>query len=674
MATAQSVIENFFARLDTTNYRGTAALDDAVKAVSNFSSWEQLKSTMVADCASYKGDGTSFLKDMCDIVLDNSDTGAISGSDAGGGSTKTAESVVPESGSWTYPTSTSFTTRGLTVTVPEQSSLSSSEQFIVGALYTWWVGNSLDLISDSYGIGFNSSSATVKEIDINFYNSSSDGSLAYTQYSTGRTGDELHMFINMNYYSDISTTDPNGVGNSSASTYLDRTIVHELVHAAMSANINYFNSFSNVFKEGTAELIHGIDDKRKSTIEKLSKSSSSLKSALNSETNSELYSAGYMLLRYLAKQAAADRDPSDSTDTDTDTDTSTSTTTTSTATFSGNTLTVTGDFSQDIWLSDTNLLTGETSAYANSSATVIDASQMTSNHILAGNANDNSIISGSGGASLWGGTGGNDTLVGGTKSDTFWYMLGNGEDVIQNFTAGTGTYSDVLNVYGGGAALLTREDGMIDLLMNDSATLHLNTSGEVNTAVKFTSDNATVLNVKVGNTASANDFTYDSNVQYYFGGNAGNTLTVDGAEIYLENENFVNITTVNAQSSSNNNLLYGDSASNTLIGGGGTSSLWGGTGQADDVLIGGSGENIFRYGLNEGNDTLSNTKSTDTLNLYNVQVSDIVSVEYLEGDAIKANFSSGSLTFSNSALPTVNLADGTSWAYDSAGKTFSQRT
>ena len=66
------------------------------------------------------------------------------------------------------------------------------------------------------------------------------------------------------YYDNISTSDPNGVG-SSVATYLDRTIAHELVHAAMSANINYFNNFPVLFKEGTAELIHGIDDKRENT-------------------------------------------------------------------------------------------------------------------------------------------------------------------------------------------------------------------------------------------------------------------------------------------------------------------------------------------------------------------------------------------------------------------------
>ena len=115
MSTAQSVIKSFMNVLDSTNLSGTNALNSAVQAVSNFTSWSQLSSTMISDCAAYNGDWDGFLRDMCGIILDNDDTGAISGSDAGSGVTKTAESIVPESGSWTYPTNTSFTSLGFNI-------------------------------------------------------------------------------------------------------------------------------------------------------------------------------------------------------------------------------------------------------------------------------------------------------------------------------------------------------------------------------------------------------------------------------------------------------------------------------------------------------------------------------------------------------------------------------
>ena len=134
MATSQNVIKNFMYVLDGTESSSTAALDEAVKSVSNFSSWSELTRTMINDCQSYNGDYDAFLRNECDIILENIDTGAITGSDAGGGEIKTAESIVPESGSITYPSSNTFTIQGLTVKVPELSTLTDSQKFIVGAL------------------------------------------------------------------------------------------------------------------------------------------------------------------------------------------------------------------------------------------------------------------------------------------------------------------------------------------------------------------------------------------------------------------------------------------------------------------------------------------------------------------------------------------------------------
>ena len=93
---AQTVILNFMNALDNTTLSGTAALDQAVAAVSNFKSWSQLIETMASDCAA-AGSGDTFLQNACGIILDNNDTGAITGSDAGGTVTKTADSVIPES-------------------------------------------------------------------------------------------------------------------------------------------------------------------------------------------------------------------------------------------------------------------------------------------------------------------------------------------------------------------------------------------------------------------------------------------------------------------------------------------------------------------------------------------------------------------------------------------------
>ena len=693
MATAQNIIKSFMAYLNNTSSQGTSALDGAVQAVSNFSSWSELKSTLVSDRSAYSGDNVSFLKDVCGIILDNSDTGAISGSDAGSDTTKTAESVVPETGSISYPSGTTFSTHGLKVTVPELSSLSESEKFIVGALYTWWINSALTMVEESFGFSFNSSEATVKEIDVQFYNSSQN-TMAYVEYSTGKTCTTLHLRINMNYYDDIDTSDPNGFSEVSA-TYLDRTIAHEMVHAAMAANINYFSNLPMIFKEGSAELIHGIDDKRYSNLKSISESSSALKSSFNS-TGTNGYTAGYVLLRYLAKQASEDRDPSvslsfaDTSTTTTDTTatsttesttsttttnstqsntTTTSSTTKGTAILLGTTLIVSGDLGKDIWLGGE----GDTT-YSISTTVTVNATSMTSSGVIGGNDRDNFISAGSGVTTLWGGASGDDTLTGGSGQDLFCYIFGGGNDVAKSFTSGKNSSSDILCILGGGVSSLSRSMGTLNFTMADGGNLQVSAGYSVDEAIKYTEQlsNSNYIYAKVGNTGSDNSFTYDADVQSYIGGEKGNTLVVsESADIFLTDGKFSNISEVDASNSSGVNILAGDTSCNTIIGGSGTSSLWGGSGSADDLLTGGSGQDMFWYGMNEGNDKIENAQSTDTLNLYNVSLSDIVSIEEISG-GLKFNISTGSLTV-NGSIPKVALTDG-SWTYDSANKKWEPTT
>ena len=671
MATAQNVIKDFTRILDSTSSKGTAALDEAVKGVSKFSSWSELTQTMVNDCKAYNGDYTGFLKDMCDIVLDNDDTGAISGSDAGSGTVKTAESIVPETGNITYPSSNEFTIQGLKVTVPELSTLNDSQKFIVGALYTWWINSSLNLINDSFGINFNESGTTVKEMDVTFYDSA-DGRMAVVSYSTSQKCTELHMRINMNYYNNIDTSDPNGTGNANAVTYLDRTIAHEMVHAVMAANFDYFNDLPTVFKEGSAEVLHGIDDKRRDKIQNLATSYSSLQSAFaGSGTNT--YAAGYMVLRYLAKQAANGRNPSDSVggssdsnDTSTSTSTATNTTTTVSGSTSirGTTFTVTGNFTEDIWLGEKNLITNTTSNYANAGILTLDATQLTNALILAGNNNSNVIKSGSNGASLWGGESGDDILIGGNGRDVFWYTSGNGNDIVQNFTGGTSSTSDVLTITDNNFSI-NRADDKLTFTMADEGTLSVSVGSDVNQAIQYSTDGRNIIGVKVGNTDSGNTFSYEKNI-YYLGGNGNDTLSIDNSlenySVFLSDGNFVNINAINAQNSSSQNILAGNNLDNEIFAGSGNSSLWGGSSPSNDTLTGGDGANMFWYGLGEGNDIINNSNSNDIVNLYNVGLNDINSFEDF-GNGIKINLSSGSLTINSAETPKFMLSDSSSYKY-----------
>ena len=689
--TAQSVIKNFMASLDSTSKQGTAALDEAVAKVSKFSSWSELVNTMAADCESYGTDGDGFLKDCCDIILDNTDTGAISGLDAGGGSTKTADSIVPENGAWTYPTSTSFTIQGLTVNVPEESNLSDSARWIVGALYTWWIDESLSLIKSSFGYSFNESGTSVKELTISFYNSS-DGKMAASFYSNGQKSSELQLRINLNYFEGIDTSDPNGVAPSSsgALNYLDRTIAHELVHAVMSANVDWYANLPTFFKEGSAELVHGIDEKRYSTIKTLSTNATTLKSSATAGSGVNSYAAGYIALRYLAKQAAEGRDPSvainpvsdDATDTlpatnDTvpaTTDTVPATTDTvasSSTTFDGVTLKITGALDSDVWLGGVNLLTGETNPYGNAAAVVLDASEMTDAHFLAGNTLDNSIVAGNAGSTMWGGTAGNDTLQGGAGVDNFWYVLGCGQDAAINFA--TGTTGDVMTLLGGGLAVVLRDGNFMSAVMVDGGTFaSVVDDATADVAINFSFDGANVNAFKIGNTNVTNNFTYEGDDVIYLGGNASDALNIltAGATVNLNDDNFSSVENLNAAFSGGSNVLFGDAAANQIYSGGNGSQLWGGGGIADDILIGGTGTDVFHFGAGEGNDVIVNADDDDLINFYNATLADVTFAQETESGML-IGVGSNVLAIVGTNNTAVAFADGTTARYNRTAKIWS---
>ena len=72
-------------------------------------------------------------------------------------------------------------------------------------------------------------------------------------------------------------------------------------------------------------------------------------------------------------------------------------------------------------------------------------------------------------------------------------------------------------------------------------------------------------------------------------------------------------------------VLIGDSKNNTLRAGKVKTQLWGGTG-GNDTLIGGSNDDVFWYGKNDGNDVIKNLDDDDLVKLYDINLSDITSI------------------------------------------------
>ena len=90
---------------------------------------------------------------------------------------------------------------------------------------------------------------------------------------------------------------------------------------------------------------------------------------------------------------------------------------------SDKTVSVTSAFEGDLWLSGVDQNGNE--VWGSDYITTIDASADDGIRMLAGNANSNSIRAGRNGATLWGGSGGDDTLDGGAGDDMF--IVGQGE-------------------------------------------------------------------------------------------------------------------------------------------------------------------------------------------------------------------------------------------------------
>ena len=356
--TAVDVMKSFMQVLDRTNTKSesgiSATLDKAIKTASRgkFKTLDALITSFMKDfranVGTYYADPKTkdFLWKYCGILMDNADTGAISGSDAGGEKVKTAESIMPETSlpsSWKLPTSRTTSINGLTVEwyaknqdsaygnfpyFSSQSaynaSLSSSEKTIVKGLNSQWIKLSLDLIASSYGLTFKekksaseSVGTTTASIEDVFEDDSSGDWLAYVSYLPDSKGisHDLTLSVNNYYYNNVVPGDPNGATTESDVGLLDRTLAHELTHASMAANMNYFSYLPAYIKEGAAELVHGVDDEREyeiyglmqqssaNELEKLFRDKSNRANGTDKFPNAD-YAGGYMLLRYLAKQSA----------------------------------------------------------------------------------------------------------------------------------------------------------------------------------------------------------------------------------------------------------------------------------------------------------------------------------------------------------------------------------
>lgn len=257
-------------------------------------------------------------------------------------------------------------------------------------------------------------------------------------------------------------------------------------------------------------------------------------------------------------------------------------------------------------------------------------------------------------------SGGNDLMISGgsstlTAGNTFYFSAGDGKDTIQNF----GFYNaadvdleaaDLIYINNSLGEWIANGGGLkgtskgVEISTTSSDKVILSGAGKDDVIRVQFSGSDTVYNVKVGNSSSTSNFTYDTAAQLYYG-NANkvrDTLTVAGEQdvgIWLtsslanagyrdsNNNTYIGVGAVNATNLTNSSatLVGADGENNTLTGAGSgsTTSLWGGMG-GKNSLIGGAGDDTFIFFQGYGNnDTITSCSTSDKVWLPNVSVNDL---------------------------------------------------
>jgi flagellin len=181
---------------------------------------------------------------------------------------------------------------------------------VLDGMQSGWLSAAEDLVRQHYGIQANGSAI---RIELTTFTDGGAGTLARVVAQVAGNGPATNITLQIDM-SDFTPPNPPNGGN--APFYNDRILAHEMTHAVMDATMNVGSMFANnqqYFLEGTAELIHGADERLYSDI-MLNGGSPAGIAAVMAKVNdwgvtwdgsSEAYSAAYAGMRYLDQQIKA---------------------------------------------------------------------------------------------------------------------------------------------------------------------------------------------------------------------------------------------------------------------------------------------------------------------------------------------------------------------------------
>lgn len=171
-----------------------------------------------------------------------------------------------------------------------------------------WLEDAETMISQAYGL---TGDGATLSIELTTFTDGAGGIAAQVVSSVPASGQGTNLKLQIDM---ADFTPPNLPDGGSAPFYNDRIIAHEMVHAVMARALNYGlltgNAAYQWFIEGTAELIHGADERVASDVAANGGGAAGRAAIAAALTNgfqvtSLDYSAGYVAARFLHAQIKA---------------------------------------------------------------------------------------------------------------------------------------------------------------------------------------------------------------------------------------------------------------------------------------------------------------------------------------------------------------------------------
>ncbi len=206
---------------------------------------------------------------------------------------------------------TSFNGRKVFAQTTESAVGNPDELAVLDGLQSGWLSAAEDLIREHFGI--EASGQSIK-IELTSFTDGAGGTLARVTGQTGSSGPASNITLQVDMADFVPANPPNG---GTAPVYNDRVLAHEMTHAVMFATMNVGHMFANnqqFFLEGSAELVHGADERLYSDLVRLGGTAAD---GINDvmamvddwgtswDGSSEAYSAAYAGMRYLDAEIKA---------------------------------------------------------------------------------------------------------------------------------------------------------------------------------------------------------------------------------------------------------------------------------------------------------------------------------------------------------------------------------